>query len=173
MKPAKEWLLDAHKIDASLAEVFSVTVAEVLARDIEVLEEAAKADCEYCGKYGSVPNPHGRTWYHKEHEAYCLVPGTRWLIHDRVAELKKKQDSESGGGCPTPRKRETVTMAHRHPAAVRPAVTDEDRIQAMFDALWRVSNSPVISDWMVRQKNAPDTAQAVDDALDGWKYRNE
>lgn len=157
MKSEKEYAQQFH--DRSCCGIPKWLIPAIQARDIEVLEEAARlvSDVECYPMYETGGEP----LHPVDFKQRCVT-----VVENRIAELKKEMGSESGGGCPTPRKRETVTMANEsHPAAVRPAVTDADRIQAMFDALWSVSNRCEVGDSAI--------SQAVDDALDGWIYRNE
>ena len=91
MKPAKEFLMSLHMPYAAIGDRFTGgAVNQILARDIEVLEEAARLVCVPCGD-GRYPtlDTYGRRWHSG---ADCKA----WPIHDRIAELKKELADGTG-----------------------------------------------------------------------------
>ncbi|MCZ6654835.1 MAG: hypothetical protein O7D91_17640 [Planctomycetota bacterium] len=97
MKPAKDWLKSLDTCVPELeGERWLVGVSDILARDIEVLEEAAKLMCPMCyqGLWLSQLDSNGE-WQHRvidtdtgqEYWYGCSCDP----IHDRIAELKKEQ----------------------------------------------------------------------------------
>ena len=91
MKTPEEWLADHTRM--AVPEEYPETCLEldaedVLARDIEVLREAAKMRCAHCRE--------GRPFGEKQWFWLHVFKGAKWPcgardFHDRIAELEAKQ----------------------------------------------------------------------------------
>ena len=104
MKTAKEWLEHLAKQTGQQVDRYeggvscTVDTQELIARDIEVMGEAARLVCEWCHEE---PDDVTRTashadfrWGHWDKQSWCR-PCIASNIHDRIAELRK--ELEAGG----------------------------------------------------------------------------
>lgn len=101
MRTAAEWVKGHAQVCSPPLLLCNVTVEDILAFQIETLEEAAKRECQCCDKGAKAVQREG-VWQHRfvdddtsEHYWYdCTADGTR----DLIAELKQGGETEKQDG---------------------------------------------------------------------------